>query len=84
MDLLSCRRPHAHSHVAGANLSTQGPRVEEQLVQHALQLHACAVPTLSCHAAAPQQHRWCYDRVDVHASPIYSTIAPSDTHLLHM
>lgn len=58
-NLLSCRRPHAYSHSAGAHLGAQGPRVVEQLVQHALQLHACAVPNplrLCCSLSAAQCH----------------------------
>ena len=42
VNLLSRGRPNAHSHAAGAHLGAQGPRITEQLVQHALQLHACA------------------------------------------
>jgi len=40
--LLRGGRPHAHGSAARAQLGAQRPRVEEELVQHTLQLHACA------------------------------------------
>ena len=40
--LLRGGRPPAHGRAARAQLGAQRPRVEEELVQHTLQLHACA------------------------------------------
>ncbi len=50
--LLRGGRPHAHGRAARAQLGAQRPRVEEELVQHALQLHACAAHARQAGAGA--------------------------------